>query len=77
MPRFDYTVLDLHGHSRQGVITADNAQNARAQLEQRQWVPVRVEAAVAASSVRPARFSGKDLVLFTRQLATLVETAPL
>lgn len=26
---------------------------------------------------RAARFSGKDLVLFTRQLATLVETAPL
>ncbi|KLD70296.1 type II secretion system inner membrane protein GspF [Xanthomonas pisi] len=78
MPRFDYTVLDLHGRSRQGVISADNLHSARAQLEQRQWVPVRVDAAAAAATaVRAARFSGKDLVLFTRQLSTLVETAPL
>lgn len=79
MPQFDYTVLDLHGRNRHGVISADSINSARAQLEQRQWVPVRVEvaAATASTAVRVARFSGKDLVLFTRQLATLVETAPL
>lgn len=78
MPRFEYTVLDLQGRSRQGVISADSVQGARAQLEQRQWVPVRVDAAATtATAMRAARFSGKDLVLFTRQLATLVETAPL
>ncbi|WP_017162792.1 type II secretion system inner membrane protein GspF [Xanthomonas phaseoli] len=79
MPQFDYTVLDLHGRNRHGVISADSVHGARAQLEQRQWVPVRVEAAAATASTagRAARFSGKDLVLFTRQLATLVETAPL
>ncbi|KHL60531.1 type II secretion system inner membrane protein GspF [Xanthomonas euvesicatoria] len=79
MPQFDYTVLDLHGRNRHGVISADSVHGARALLEQRQWVPVRLEVAAAAGSTagRAARFSGKDLVLFTRQLATLVETAPL
>jgi general secretion pathway protein F len=78
MPRFDYTVLDLQGRSRQGVISADSVHSARAQLEQRQWVPVRIAAAAAATNaVHAALFSGKDLVLFTRQLSTLVETAPL
>ncbi|MCL1523325.1 type II secretion system inner membrane protein GspF [Xanthomonas nasturtii] len=79
MPQFDYTVLDLQGRNRHGVISADSVHSARAQLEQRQWVPVRVEAAAATAgtAVRAARFSGKDLVLFTRQLSTLVETAPL
>ncbi|MCL1529545.1 type II secretion system inner membrane protein GspF [Xanthomonas nasturtii] len=79
MPQFDYTVLDLQGRNRHGVISADSVHSARARLEQRQWVPVRVEAAAATAgtAVRAARFSGKDLVLFTRQLSTLVETAPL
>ncbi|TQT72405.1 type II secretion system F family protein, partial [Xanthomonas perforans] len=36
-----------------------------------------VAAAAGSTAGRAARFSGKDLVLFTRQLATLVETAPL
>ncbi|KAB7767848.1 type II secretion system inner membrane protein GspF [Xanthomonas maliensis] len=78
MPRFDYTVLDLHGQQRQGVIRADTAQQARSLLERRDWVPVRVDAATVADDVRvrAARFRNKDLVLFTRQLATLVETVP-
>ncbi|MCC8591086.1 type II secretion system protein GspF, partial [Xanthomonas euvesicatoria pv. euvesicatoria] len=43
MPQFDYTVLDLHGRNRHGVISADSVHGARALLEQRQWVPVRLE----------------------------------
>ena len=77
MAKFDYTVLDLHGRNRHGVISADSVRSARSLLEQRQWVPLRVEPAAAITPVRAARFSGKDLVLFTRQLATLVDTAPL
>ncbi|MCC8572890.1 type II secretion system protein GspF, partial [Xanthomonas euvesicatoria pv. euvesicatoria] len=48
MPQFDYTVLDLHGRNRHGVISADSVHGARALLEQRQWVPVRLEVAAAA-----------------------------
>ncbi|MEB1260057.1 type II secretion system inner membrane protein GspF [Xanthomonas campestris pv. campestris] len=77
MAKFDYTVLDLHGRNRHGVISADSVRSARSLLEQRQWVPLRVEPAAATTPMRAARFSGKDLVLFTRQLATLVDTAPL
>ncbi|MDO7942882.1 hypothetical protein Q6A19_21090, partial [Xanthomonas euvesicatoria pv. eucalypti] len=47
MPQFDYTVLDLHGRNRHGVISADSVHGARALLEQRQWVPVRLEVAAA------------------------------
>ncbi|MDO7947104.1 hypothetical protein Q6A38_21150, partial [Xanthomonas euvesicatoria pv. eucalypti] len=53
MPQFDYTVLDLHGRNRHGVISADSVHGARALLEQRQWVPVRLEVAAAGGGARP------------------------
>ena len=80
MPAFDYAAFDVDGRSRDGVVQADSAADARRVLEQRRLLPVRVEPAVtraAATATGRGRFSAKDLTLLTRQLATLVAVAPL
>jgi len=81
MPAFDYAALDERGRTRSGRFDAASPREARTRLEQRRLVPVRIEAAVArADTGRRSpfdRFTGKDLALVTRQLATLVTAAPL
>lgn len=78
MAAFEYSALDLRGRTRNGTLTAYSASEARARLEQRQLLPVRLEpASDSERSSRGGRFGGKDLALFTRQLSTLASTAPL
>ena len=80
MASFEYSALDVQGRSRDGVIDAGSAADARRLLEGRRLLPVRVEPATARAeqaSRSRGRFSGKDLTLLTRQLATLVAVAPL
>ncbi|HRO87369.1 MAG TPA: type II secretion system inner membrane protein GspF [Chiayiivirga sp.] len=80
MAAFEYSALDVHGRSRDGVIDAGSVADARRALEGRRLLPVRVEpATVRAEQASPGRgrFSAKDLTLLTRQLATLVAVAPL
>ncbi|HEY4529301.1 MAG TPA: type II secretion system inner membrane protein GspF [Luteimonas sp.] len=80
MAAFEYSALDVQGRSRDGVIDAGSAADARRLLEGRRLLPVRVEPATgrSAQSVRSrGRFGAKDLTLLTRQLATLVAVAPL
>lgn len=79
MAAFEYSALDVHGRSRQGVLDAGNAAEARRVLEARRLLPVRVAPATsgAVQPRRTGRFGAKDLALLTRQLATLVAVAPL
>ncbi|WP_298574893.1 type II secretion system inner membrane protein GspF [uncultured Luteimonas sp.] len=80
MAAFEYSALDVHGRSREGVLDAGNAADARRLLQGRRLLPVRVEPATARSgqaSRGRGRFGAKDLTLLTRQLATLVAVAPL
>lgn len=83
MSAFDYAALDTDGRLRKGVVSAAGAREARALLEQRQLVPVRLQATTddttRATMARfsPGRFGTRQLTLFTRQLATLAATAPL
>ncbi|MBJ6983909.1 type II secretion system inner membrane protein GspF [Luteimonas sp. MC1750] len=80
MAAFEYSALDMQGRSRDGVIDAGNAAEARRLLEGRRLLPVRVEpATVRAEQVSRGggRFRARDLTLLTRQLATLVAVAPL
>ena len=80
MASFEYSALDAHGRPRNGILTAASAGEARALLERRQWLPVKLEpasAGAAAATSRGARFGARDLALFTRQLSTLAASAPL
>jgi len=85
MSEFDYLALDTAGRERRGSVRAASAEDARATLGARKLYVVRMEAATGASAApllsRRAllrkKLSGKQLTLFTRQLATLVQVSPL
>lgn len=84
MPDYRYVAIDPQGRERKGRLTAANDDAARADLTRRKFHIVAVEAAGARPaatrsllSFRRNKLSPKELALFTRQLATLVEVAPL
>lgn len=81
MPWFDYLALDAGGRQRAGSLQAQSEGDARRQLDARRLVPVTLEVSsgsgTTAAGWRPRGFGGRELALFTRQLATLVEVAPL
>ncbi|MCD7098944.1 type II secretion system inner membrane protein GspF [Stenotrophomonas sp. MMGLT7] len=78
MAAFEYSALDLQGRTRSGTVAAATLREARALLEGRQLLPLRLEPAMQQE--RPGlggRFGARDLSLLTRQLSTLVASAPL
>ena len=87
MPSFDYLALDTSGRERRGAIQAASADDARALLGTRRLYVVKVEAGSSAGSAPPLLSAGllrrkrklgsKQVTLFTRQLATLVQVSPL
>jgi general secretion pathway protein F len=85
MPEFAYVGLDTAGRERRGSVRADTSDAARAQLASRRLYIVKIEPATEAtgtpllsrSLIVRRRLGAKQLTLFTRQLATLVQVAPL
>jgi len=83
MPDYRYVAIDSQGRERKGRLTAANDDAARADLVRRKFHIVAVEAAGAKPAgrsllaFRKNKLSAKELALFTRQLATLAEVAPL
>lgn len=84
MPDYRYVAIDPRGRERKGRLSAANDDAARANLIARKFHIVAVEAAGSRPSAgrslfafRRARLGSKELALFTRQLATLAEVAPL
>ncbi|MBL8649540.1 MAG: type II secretion system inner membrane protein GspF [Sphingopyxis sp.] len=84
MPDYRYVAIDPQGRERKGRLSAANDDAARADLVRRKFHIVAVEAAGskpaagrALFAFRRTRLSSKELALFTRQLATLAEVAPL
>jgi general secretion pathway protein F len=85
MSDFDYLALDTAGREKRGSVRAGSIEDARAALSARRLFVVRVEASTGAAS--PPLFSrgtlfrkklgAKQLTLFTRQVATLVQVTPL
>ena len=79
MPAYSYAALNAQGRTEQGVVEADSERAARSQLRTQALVPIKV-LAVAAPKTRPGDivlwsvrvFSRTDLVVWTRQLASLV-----
>ncbi len=80
MPAFDYVALDSAGKRQRGILEADSDRLARQQLRERQLIPVEVSASQKKQSGEQGglsflqRISIADLSLFTRHLATLVQS---
>lgn len=85
MPEFGYVGLDTAGRERRGSVRAESADAARVQLVQRRLYVVRIEPRSEAVSppllsrglLGRKRLSAKQVTLFTRQLATLIQVSPL
>ena len=84
MPDYRYVAIDPAGRERKGRLTAANDDAARANLVARKFHIVAIdEAGTKPASgrsllaFRKDRLGRKELALFTRQLATLAEVAPL
>jgi general secretion pathway protein F len=85
MPEFAYVGLDTAGRERRGQVRAETSEAARDQLVRRKLYVVRIEA-TEGSEAPPLlsrglflrrRLGVKQLTLFTRQLATLIQVTPL
>ena len=85
MPVYSFEALSADGQSRKGVIEADSARAARAQLRAQALVPLKVEAAgvsgadsTAQGAAGPGRgrrvFKPLGLTIWTRQIAGLVSS---
>lgn len=86
MADFDYVAIDTKGAERRGHVAAADADAARAALDrQRLYVVSLKPGSAPVAGARPLfglqlgrpRMSGKQLTLFTRQLATLNRVSPL
>jgi len=85
MPDFAYVGLDTAGRERRGSVRADTQDAAKAQLASRRLYVVRIEPATEAAAAPLLsrgllwrnKLGAKQLTLFTRQLATLIQVAPL
>lgn len=83
MAEFRYVAIDVRGRERSGRLTAAHDDAARAILAKRDMHIVEMAETGSAPrgrallSFRRGHLSGKELALFTRQLATLAEVAPL
>jgi general secretion pathway protein F len=72
MPAFEYSALDAEGRRARGVLQADTARAARAQLRERGLNPLSVDEARAGTGPGGRRLGAAERALMLRQLATLV-----
>ena len=82
MADFHYSAIDAAGRTRQGRIAADSNEAARSELLRRKLFATRIDTAEARAAPAAAgrwqrKLNVKQLTLFTRQVATLVQVAPL
>jgi general secretion pathway protein F len=87
MADFTYLALDTAGRERRGSVRATTPVEAREKLGQRRLFVVKIEEGAGASGEAPPLLSrqlfvrrklgAKQLTVFTRQLATLVQVSPL
>ncbi|MBO6752512.1 MULTISPECIES: type II secretion system inner membrane protein GspF [Spongiibacter] len=81
MPAFEYRALDAKGNSKRGVIEADSSRLARQALREKQLFPVEINASRdkrrgggSGFSLSRPKVNIADLALFTRHLATLIQS---
>lgn len=86
MPAFQYTALTQTGKQQKGIIEGDNEKSVRQQLRDKQLTPLTIlstktskepnsrGASTSQAGLFAPRISNTDLVVFTRQLATLTQS---
>ena len=72
MPAYSYTALDNIGSKKKGVLSAQSEREARRFIKDLNLTPVDVKEAKGDVS-KIAKVKTKDIVIMTRQLATLLE----
>ncbi|HVJ00010.1 MAG TPA: type II secretion system inner membrane protein GspF [Sphingomonas sp.] len=84
MAEFAYLAIAPSGKEQHGRIAADTIEAAKAELDRRKLFVMRVKPAEARASTVPSllsfdrkTLSGKELTLFTRQAATLIQVSPI
>lgn len=86
MPDYDYLALDTAGREQRGSVSAPSIDDARARLDRKRFYVVRIEQGSGTVAKPPLlsksifarrKLTPKQLTLFTRQLATLVQVTPL
>jgi general secretion pathway protein F len=84
MPDFDYLAIDTRGGEQRGSVVAPSIDDARARLDARKLYVVKIEPGSGAPkpkapllSIGRRKLTAKELTLFTRQIATLVQVSPL
>ena len=82
MPDFSYIAIDTKGREKKGHLTAVTIDAVRMKLAARNYYVVSVEpqgtrASQIRKKTRRGKLNTKDLTLFTRQLSSLIQVAPL
>lgn len=80
MPAFEYTALDVQGREKRGVIEGESPRSARQQLRSKGFDPLAINQVKDRKSKTSFRsmfirgMNSTDLALFTRQIATLLQS---
>lgn len=79
MPSFEYIALDAQGQQQKGLIDADSSRHARQLLREQKLAPVDIGAGKQRDGDNPSGgfrrgVSSRDITLFTRQFATLIDS---
>ena len=72
MPAYSYTALSLNGEKKKGVLSAQSEREARRLVKELNLTPVNIQEAKGNLS-KVSKVKNKDIVIMTRQLATLLE----
>jgi general secretion pathway protein F len=72
MPTYNYIALNNSGTKKKGILSASSEREARRYIKELQLTPVSVTIATRRPSFR-SKIKNKEIVLMTRQLATLLE----
>ena len=72
MPNYKYTALNNRGSKKIGILTASSEREARKYIKELQLTPISVS--ISSNDLKlKSKIKNKDIVLMTRQLATLLE----
>ena len=72
MPTYSYTAINNNGSKKKGILSAASEREARKFIKDLQLTPISVSLTTTKSSFK-SKIKNKDIVLMTRQLATLLE----
>src|SRR6056300_1602868 len=72
MSTFNYTALDKLGKKKKGVLSAQSEREARKFIKDLNFTPITVTQSEGIRGIK-SKFKNKDIVIMTRQIATLLE----